>query len=62
MKESQVCYGHFGNKEDLKIIGIGDASYKISEKTVGGTVLLLANKDLTKASPIQGKSKQIERV
>ena len=39
MKESQVCYGHFGNKEDLKIIGIGDASYKISEKTVGGTVL-----------------------
>ena len=42
--------------------GIGDDSYKMSEKAVGRTVLLLANKDLTKASPIQRKSKQIEGV
>ena len=62
MKESQVYYGHVGRKEDLKLIGIGDTSYKMSEKAVGGTVLLLDNKDLTKANPIQWKSKQIERV
>ena len=50
MKESGVCYGHIGNKEELKLIGIGDILFKTSEKA--GAVLLLANKNLTKASPI----------
>lgn len=57
-----MSYGHVGIKEDLKLIGIGDASYKMSEKAVGGTVFMLAGKDLMKASPIQWKSKQIEGV
>ena len=53
MKESQVCYGCVGKKKELKLIGIGDASYKMSEKAVGGTILLLADNNLTRVSPLQ---------
>ena len=52
-----MCYEHVGKKEELKLIGMGDALYKMSEKVVSGTVLLLANKDLSKVSPIHWKSK-----
>ena len=62
MKESQVCYGYVGKKEDFKLIGIGDALYKMSEKAICGTVLLLANNNLMRASLIQWMSKKIERV
>ena len=41
MKECQVCYRHVGKKEDLKLIGIGNASYNMSEKAVGGAILSL---------------------
>ena len=61
MKESQVCYGYVGKKEDLKLIGIGDASYKMSEKAVGKPILLLLDKYLTRVSLIQRKLKQRER-
>ena len=62
MNESGVCYGCVEKKEELKLIGIGDASFKTSEKAVGITILLLVNEDLTRASPIHWISKQIERV
>ena len=55
MKESQVCYGYVGRKEDLKLIGNGDALYEMSEKVVGGTILLLADKNLTRVSLIHWK-------
>ena len=61
-KESRLKYGYLGEKEDLVIIGLGDASYKQDDKAVGGVVLLLANSTFTRASPIYWKSKQIERV
>ena len=61
-KDSKIKYGHIGNKEDLVVIGLGDASYKQDDKAVGGVILLLANSSFTKASPIFWKSKQIERV
>ena len=40
-------YGHLGDKEDLIIIGLGDASYKQDNNAVGGVILLLANSSLT---------------
>ena len=46
MKESPVNNGYVGKKEDLRIVGIGDASFKTSEKAVGGIILLLASKDM----------------
>ena len=61
-KESKIKYGHVGSKDDLVIIGLGDASYKQDDKAVGGVILLLANSSFTKASPIYWKSKQVERV
>ena len=39
-----------------------DASFKTDDRSVGGMLILLGNEDLTKASPIMWKSKQIERV
>ena len=61
-KESKIRYTHIGNKEDLVIIGLGDALYKQDDKAIGGVILLLANSLFTKALPIFWKSKQIERV
>ena len=52
MKESGINYGYVGKKEDLRIVGIGDVLFKTSEKAVGGVVLLLASKDMKRASPI----------
>ena len=51
-KQSKIKYGYLGDKEDLVVIGLGDASYKQDDKAVGGVILPLANSSLTKASPI----------
>ena len=58
-KESRLKYGYLGDKEDLVIIRIGDASYKQDDEAIGGVILLLANSSLTCASSIYWKSKQI---
>ena len=54
-RESKIKYSHIGNKEDLVIIRLGDASYKHNDKAIGGVILLLANSSFTKASPIYWK-------
>ena len=61
-KDSEMYYGMIGKKEELQIVGISVASFKTDEKAVGGIILLLVNRDFTKASPIHWKTKQIERV
>ena len=61
-RESRVKYARIGDKEDLVVVGIGDASFKVDDKAIGGVSLFLANRDLTRASPIYWKSKQIDRV
>ena len=62
MKESGINYGYVGKKEDLRIVRIGDVSFKTSEKAVGGIVLFLVSKDMKRASPIHWKSMIIDRV
>ncbi len=44
------------------MIGIVDASYKSDEKSIGGMLVMIADENMTRASPIMWKSKQIERV
>ena len=44
----------------MRIIGDGDASFKSDKKVIGGIILMLANKEMTKASTIYLKAKQIE--
>jgi len=61
-KKSMIKYGRIGNKEDLILVGVGDASYKQDDKAIGGVFLFLTNKTMTRASPVYWKSKQISRV
>ena len=59
---SRLIYSKIVEKEDLIIIGIGDAFFKVDEKVVGGVILLLSNSAMTRAVPIYWKSKTIARV
>ena len=39
-QRSEVFYGRVGDKEDLQIVSIGDASFKTDEKAIGRVILL----------------------
>ena len=51
-EENRVVYGRIGDKENLQIIGIVDASYKSDEKSIGGMMIVLADEKMTRASPL----------
>ena len=57
-----MIYTKVGEKENLQIVGIVDASYKTDDKAIGGMMMMITNKEMTKASPVMWKAKQIERV
>ena len=59
---SKIKFSKIASRDELIIIGIGDASFKSEEKAVGGVLLFLANSSMMKASPIYWKSKQISCV
>ena len=46
----------------MQVVGIVDASYKPDDKSVGGMIIALTNEEMTKASPLMWKAKQIDRV
>ena len=60
--KSKIKYEHIGEKEDLMVVGIGDASLKTGKKAVGGVILFLTNSSMTRASPIYWKAKWIDQV
>ena len=41
-----------GNKEDLIVSGIGDASYNLTEKAIGGNVIFLRNEKNENVLPL----------
>ena len=49
---SKVRFCKIGEKEDLELIGIGDALYKSDEKSVGGVLLFLTNRKMSLACPL----------
>ena len=61
-RSSQLKFSRIGPKEDLIILGIGDASFMSDDKAVGGVLLFLSNSNMTRAVPIYWKSKTISRV
>ena len=61
-RDSKLKYERIGEREDLIVVGIGDASFKTEEKAVGGVFLFLADSEMTRAAPIYWKAKQIDRV
>ena len=58
----KLIYSKKAEKNNLIVVGIGDASFKVDKKKVGGVILLLANMAKTRAVPIYWKSKFIARV
>ena len=61
-KESKVKFKKIGNREDLCLVGVCDASYQFYDNSVGGDLLLLGNKKTDAASPIYWKSGVILKV
>ena len=61
-RPSRLRYSNIADKDDLILIGIGDASFKVDEKAVDGVILLLSNTAMPRAVPIFWKSKSIARV
>ena len=51
-RPSKLIYSKIAKKNDLIIIRIGDASFKVDKKAVGGVILLLLNMPMTCAVPI----------
>ena len=51
-RSSKVKFSRIGPKDDLLVVAIGDASFKVDDKAVGGVLLFLANSSMTRASPI----------
>ena len=61
-RSSKVKFSRIGPKDDLIVVAIGDASFKVDDKAIGGVLLFLANSSITRASPIYWKSQTITRV
>ena len=61
-RSSKMKFSKIGTKEDLMIVGIGDASFKSDDKAVGGVLLFLTNTNMSRAAPIYWKLKTISRV
>ena len=55
-------FSKIGTKEDMMIVGIGDASFKSDDKAVGEVLLFLTNTSMTRAALIYWKSKTFSRV
>ena len=51
-RDSKIKFSRIAARDDLIVVGIGDASFKSEEKAVGGVLLFLANSQMTKALPI----------
>ena len=61
-KECRIVFKRVGDKEDLCILGVGDASYNTDDNSVGGEIIMLGNKRTMTVSPIYWKSGVIRRV
>ena len=61
-KESKVVFSRIGRKEDLCVLGISDASYHCSDRSVAGEMILLGNLGSDEAVPIYWRSGVIRKV
>ena len=61
-KECQVFFRKVGVKNDLCVIGIGDALYHNDDNSVSGEIILLGNKRTVTVSPMYWKSGIIRKV
>ena len=61
-KESMVVFKRIGDKKELCIIGVCDASYHCDDKSVAGEIVMLGNKETTDALLIYWKLGVIRKV
>ena len=61
-RPSRMFYSQIGKKEDLEVIGIGDASYKSDENSIGGDLIFIKEAHGDRASLVYWKTKQIAKV
>ena len=61
-KKNEVRFSKIGNKEDLVVTGISDASYRMDENAIGGNIILMRNKRNVNVLLIFWKSKTIPQV
>ena len=60
-RQATVLYSKIGPYDEIQVIGIGDASYKCDDKSIGGNLVLFGDRENQKGTPIFWKSKQISR-
>ena len=61
-RDNKVVYKKVGDRHDLVVKTISDASYFKDKPSVGGSIILLANKKNDRVAPLYWKSKSISKV
>ena len=61
-KESKVVFTKIGEKEELCVMGVSDASYHHDDKSVAGEMIMLGNRRTGRAAPMYWRSGVIRKV
>ena len=61
-KESKVLFTKIGEKDELSVIGVSDASYRYGDKSLAGELIMLENQKTGKAAPLYWRSGVIRKV
>ncbi len=61
-KESRVLFTKIGEKNELNVMGVSDASYHQDDRSVARDLIMLGNQKTGKAAPIYWRSGVIRKV
>ena len=61
-KESKVLFTRIGEKDELCVIGVSDASYHYDDRSVAGEIIMLGSKKTENAAPLYWRSGVIRKV
>ena len=61
-RQSRVKFTRIGDRDDIAVHSVGDASYKCDAQSIGGNLIMMGNKTTRKVSPLYWKSKRIQKV
>ena len=61
-KESRVLFTKIGEKNELCVMGVSDASYHQDDRSVAGEMIMLGNQRTGKAAPMYWRSGVIRKV
>ena len=61
-KESRVLFTKIGEKNELCVMGVSDASYHQDDRSVAGEMIMLGNQRIGKVAPMNWRSGVIRKV